>query len=82
MEYALDSLPAGRYKIYRFEAGDCIEATEDSYLRGKRGAWIEPGTHGWVLLESFTQAEGGPFNYTWQATDAGVLADALLLVGE
>ena len=82
MEYALDSLPAGRYKIYRFEAGDCIEATEDSHLRGKRGAWIEPGTHGWVLLESFTKAEGGPFNYTWQATDAGVLADALLLVGE
>ena len=82
MEYALDSLPAGRYKLYRFEAGDCIEATEDSHLRGKRGGWIDPGTHGWVLLDSFNQTEGGPFNYTWQATGAGVLADALLLVKE
>ena len=82
MVYALDSIPAGRYKIYRFEAGDCIEATGGSELRGVRGAWIDPGTHGWVLLESFTQDEPGPFSFCWHAGKAGDLADALLLVND
>jgi hypothetical protein len=83
IEYALDSIPAGRYKLYRFEAGTCIQPDEDrTDLRLLRGGYLNPGTHGWVLIDTISQENSGPFRYTWQSTAPGSLADALLLVAE
>jgi len=83
VEYVLDSIPAGRYKLYRFEAGSCIQPAEDrTDLRLARGGYLNPGTHGWVPIDTILQENSGPFRYIWQATASGSLADALLLVAE
>lgn len=83
VEYVLDTIPAGRYKLYRFEAGNCIQPAEDrTDLRLPRGGYINPGTHGWTFIDTIVQDSPGPFRYTWTAPATGSLADALLLVAE
>lgn len=79
--YRLDNLPAGRYAVYRFVAGECIEPKETFDLKDREtGEWIDPGVHGWVLQETVVQKKTGKFKYTWKASAPGELADALLLV--
>ena len=78
--YQMNNLPAGRYALYRFVAGDCIEPKGTYALKNPdTGEWIDPGTHGWVYLETVEQPRDGRFRYTFKAA-AGETADALLLV--
>ena len=81
MNYSLDSLPAGRYELYRYVAGNCIEALErDDLYNPHTRRWQDPGAHGWVLLETLSHPQDGPFSYTYTASCSGDLADALMLV--
>ena len=65
--------------MYRFVAGDCIEPKGYDLRDRATGEWLDPGTHGWVYLETVAQERDGRFRYTWKAAE-GELADALLLV--
>ena len=79
--YRIDNLPAGRYDVYRFVAGDCIEPQESYDLKDpETGEWIDPGVHGWVYQETIVVKKDGRFRFTYKAPSAGDLADALLLV--
>ena len=78
--YQLDDLPAGRYAVYRFVPGNCIEPKGYNLLDRETGEWIDPGVHGWVYLETVGQSGNGRFRYTYKATAPGDPADALLLV--
>jgi len=79
--YRMNDLPAGRYALYRFVAGDCIEPEESYDLKDpETGEWTDPGVHGWVYLDTVEQRRDGRFRYTLKAAAAGELADALLLV--
>ena len=79
--YQLDNLPAGRYALYRYVAGDCVEPLTRYDLKDPdTGEWIDPGIHGWVYQETVVQKKDGRFRYTWKARSAGDLADGLLLV--
>ena len=79
--YRMDNLPAGRYALYRFVPGDCIEPVGSYALKDpETGEWLDPGVHGWVYIETVEQASDGRFRYTWKAREAGDTADALLLV--
>ena len=77
--YQLDNLPSGRYALYRFVAGDCIEPEGYDLRDRATGEWIDPGVHGWVYQETVVQERDGRFHYTWKAAK-GELADALLLI--
>lgn len=77
--YQLDNLPAGRYALYRFVAGDCIEPEGYDLRDKKTGEWMDPGIHGWVYQETVVQERDGRFRYTWKAAE-GEMADALLLI--
>lgn len=77
VNYSLDSLKWGKYDVYRFVPGDCLET--DDNLRTRRG-WTDPGVHGWVYRETVLQEATGPFSYSFTAEEAGDLADALLIV--
>ena len=77
--YQYDNLPAGRYALYRFVAGDCVEPERFDLRDPKTGDWIDPGVHGWVYEGTIVQAHDGRFHYTRKAA-AGELADALLLI--
>ena len=82
IQYVLESLPPGKYKLYRYESGKCIQPDEGhTDLRTPRG-WLKTGTHGWVYVKSINQELTGPFSFTWLAPAAGDLADALLLIKE
>ena len=79
--YRMNDLPAGRYALYRFVAGDCIEPEKSYDLKDpETGEWTDPGVHGWVYLDTVEQHRDGRFRYTLKAAAAGELADALLLV--
>ena len=78
--YRLDELPAGRYELYRFVAGDCIEPEGYELKDSATGEWLDPGIHGWVLHDTVIQPRDGRFKYTLKATAPGELADAILLV--
>ncbi|MBQ2148493.1 MAG: hypothetical protein II435_00935 [Bacteroidales bacterium] len=77
--YQLGHLPAGRYALYRFVAGDCVEPDRYDLRDPKTGDWIDPGVHGWVYEGTVVQAHDGRFHYTRKAA-AGELADAVLLI--
>ena len=78
--YQLDDLPAGHYELYRYVAGDCIEPAKSDLRDPVTGEWTDPGVHGWVFQETVEQKKDGRFRYTYQATAAGDLTDALLLI--
>ena len=79
--YRLDQLPAGRYDVYQFVAGDCIEPVGSIALKDpETGEWIDPGVHGWVYLDTVDQPHDGRFRYTRKNLPAGTTADALLLL--
>lgn len=79
--YSKTDLPAGRYDIYRYEPGDCIEPQDQYNLLDKRtGEWIDPGVHGWIYEATVEQVRNGIFRYTRQAHAPGDFADALLLL--
>ena len=78
--YQMENLPAGRYALYRFVGGDCIEPVDYDLRDPQTGRWIDPGVHGWVYQGTVEQARNGRFRYTWRAAAEGDLADALLLV--
>lgn len=78
--YQLDNLPAGRYALYRFVPGACIEPKSYALKHPETGEWLDPGVHGWVYLETLDHPRDGRFRYTWKAGGEGDLADALLLV--
>ena len=80
LTYQLDNLPAGRYALYRFVAGDCVEPKRFDLRDPATGEWIDPGVHGWVYQETVVQRKDGRFRYTWKAPAAGGLADAILLI--
>ena len=78
--YQFDSLPAGHYQVFRYEAGDCLEPERYDLLNTETGEWIHPGTHGWVYLETVEQKQDGRVRYVYKAKAAGDRTDALLLV--
>ena len=78
--YQFDNLPAGRYDLYRFVAGDCVEPRRYDLRDPETGEWIDPGVHGWVYQETVVQRKDGRFRYNWKASAAGDLADAILLI--
>lgn len=79
--YSLTDLPAGRYAIYRYVAGDCLEPTGQIDLKDPdTGEWLDPGTHGWVYETTVSQPRSGRFQYTYKATRPGDTADAILLI--
>lgn len=78
--YTRNQLPAGRYDIYRYVAGDCIEPKGYELRDPETEEWLDPGIHGWVHEVTIDQRKDGPFSYVFQAAAAGDLADALLLV--
>ena len=78
--YKLDHLPAGRYNLYRFVAGECIEPAGIELKDPGTGEWLEPGVHGWVLHDTVVQPRDGRFRYTLKAAAPGEFADAILLV--
>ena len=78
--YQLNDLPAGRYAVYRYVAGDCVEPKRFDLRDPETGEWIDPGVHGWVYQETVDQKRDGRFRYIYKAPKAGDLADALLLV--
>ncbi len=78
--YKLDNLPAGRYDLYRFVAGNCIEPAGIELKDPGTGEWLDPGVHGWVLQDTVVQPRTGRFRYTLKASAPGDLADAILLV--
>lgn len=81
VNYTLDQLPAGRYDIYRYVAGDCIEPEGQSDLRvPDSDRWTDPGIHGWVYEATVSQPRSGRFTYTYKAKEAGDTADALLVL--
>lgn len=77
--YQYDNLPAGRYALYRFVAGDCIEPEGYDLRDRETGEWIDPGVHGWVYEGTVVQEHDGRFRYTRKVAK-GELADALLLI--
>ena len=78
--YQMDDLPAGRYTVYRFVPGICIEPRRYDLRDLETGEWTDPGIHGWIYLDTVEQTRDGRFRYTYKATAAGDTADALLLV--
>ncbi len=80
IHYTMEQLPVGRYQIYRYVAGDCIEPKGSDLKDPETGEWLDPGIHGWVYETTVSQPRNGRFLYTYQAPAAGDLADALLLV--
>nr|MCR5709987.1 hypothetical protein [Bacteroidales bacterium] len=78
--WRMDNLPAGRYAVYRYVAGQCIEPEGYSLKDRSSGEWTDPGVHGWVLQDTVEQPRDGRFRYTWKAPAAGETADAILLV--
>ena len=78
--YRIENLPAGRYALYRFVPGQCIEPKTFELKHPETGAWLDPGTHGWEYVETVEQNRDGRFRYTWKAEAEGDMADALLLV--
>ena len=81
VNYTLDQLPAGRYDIYRYVAGDCIEPEGQSDLRvPDSDRWTDPGIHGWGYEATVSQPRSGRFTYTYKAKEAGDTADARLVL--
>jgi Predicted carboxypeptidase len=78
--YRMDDLPAGRYALYRYVAGDCVEPKVYELKDPETGEWIDPGVHGWVYQCVVEQPRDGRFRYTLKASAPGELFDALLLV--
>ena len=78
--YRTDDLPAGRYDIYRYVPGRCLEPEVSNLRDRKNGGWLDPGVHGWVYVETVRQEKDGRFRYLYQAAEAGDFADALLLI--
>lgn len=79
--YSKADLPAGRYHIYRYEPGNCIEPEGQYHLQDTlTGEWLNPGIHGWVYEGSVEQVRNGSFRHTRQADAPGEFADALLLI--
>ena len=79
--YSKADLPAGRYALYRYEPGNCIEPEGQYHLQDTlTGGWLNPGTHGWVYEGTVEQARNGSFRHTRKAAAAGEFADALLLI--
>lgn len=78
--YRTENLPAGRYAVYRYVPGRCLEPEISSLRDRENGGWLDPGIHGWVYTETVEQPRDGRFRYTWKAAEAGDFADALLLV--
>lgn len=78
--YQMESLPAGRYALYRFVPGECIEPKGYALKDPETGEWLDPGVHGWVYVETLEQPRDGRFRFVWKAGGAGDTADALLLV--
>jgi len=79
--YQLDRLPAGRYALYQFVPGDCIEPEGQYHFQDmETGAWTDPGVHGWVFVQTVEQPRDGRFRYTRIANSEGEWADALLLI--
>ncbi len=81
INYRMDNLPAGRYEVYQFVPGHCIEPEHSYNLKDpETGKWTDPGVHGWVYLETVEQPSDGRFRYSYKAKVAGDTADALLLI--
>lgn len=78
--YRLDQLPAGRYALYRFVPGVCIEPKGSDLRDSETGEWLDPGVHGWVFVDTVVQPRDGRFRYTLKASAPGEYADAILLV--
>ena len=78
--YQLSNLPAGRYALYRFTPGSCIEPEGFELKDPQTEEWIDPGVHGWVLYDTIDQPRTGRFRYTLKAVAPGDVADAILLV--
>ena len=78
--YQYENLPAGRYAVYRFVAGDCVEPERTDLRDPVTGQWTDPGIHGWVSLDTVDQKKYGRFRYTYHAAAPGDMADALLLI--
>ncbi|MBO4525716.1 MAG: hypothetical protein IKX53_04685 [Bacteroidales bacterium] len=79
--YSKADLPAGRYALYRYEPGNCIEPEGQYHLQDTlTGEWLDTGIHGWVYEDTIEQARDGRFRYTVRAEAPGDMADALLLV--
>lgn len=74
MKYELDRLEEGQYDLYRYVPGRNISPDKDRTIK------FEPGLHGWEFVETVNQKRTGRFNYTVEAKDFGIVADALLLI--
>ena len=79
--YTMDGPPAGRYEIYRYATGNCIEPAGQTHLWDREaGKWFDTGIHGWVREGEAVVTSAGRFRYTIRAKEPGEFADALLLV--
>ena len=80
VSYRTDELPAGRYDLYRFVPGVCLEPSVSHLRDRENGGWLDPGVHGWVYVGTVEQKHDGRFRYSCKAERAGDFADALLLI--
>lgn len=67
IKYKGKKLPKGSYEVYRWKAGENLQASK-------------PGQNEWVKQGEFTQRKDGTFKYTYISKEAGEISDAILLV--